>query len=409
MLSDVTYVQGIIVILAQVTCVIFVVSFLVFCFLPPLHKPIRSYLHPAVVHHVERGLDVVLFLQRYEAPWLTVLFEVSSHSVSVAFYGSFLPALMWCGFPELCWHLVILMTLTLYVGNAIKDLIAAPRPMGLKYGKEKLKLIGRGVENLNAQEYGLPSSHTMNTLALNFYAVHYLKEKALLTDHTAALCYATVAAWVIWIALSRIYLGLHTPIDIIVGAVAGLTVVIFFTVVDVFLDQWVEHSPFFFPQLTIISLALLRLHPKPPKPTPSFEFSTSFMGVFFGVMAAARRSYHTTFYKPPIQVLDVFAEYHNQPMLVALKVARRLLVGFALMLLSKKVFKAISYSIILPLFYKHIPSSIRRAMHPPVADSLLEKNRLPWDLILTTRFIAYVGLGFAATELAPRSFLYFGW
>jgi hypothetical protein len=38
------------------------------------------------------------------------------------------------------------MTLTLYVGNAMKDLVCAPRPMGLKHGKARVKALGAGSE-----------------------------------------------------------------------------------------------------------------------------------------------------------------------------------------------------------------------------------------------------------------------
>lgn len=34
------------------------------------------------------------------------------------------------------------MSLCLYVGNAIKDLVCAPRPLQVAYGREKLKLLG---------------------------------------------------------------------------------------------------------------------------------------------------------------------------------------------------------------------------------------------------------------------------
>ena len=49
--------------------------------------------------------------------------------------GSFLPLLMWEGFPGLGSELCMLMAATLYVGNAMKDLVSAPRPLGLKYEK----------------------------------------------------------------------------------------------------------------------------------------------------------------------------------------------------------------------------------------------------------------------------------
>ena len=39
-------------------------------------------------------------------------------------------------------------------------------------------------------------------------------------------------AQVVWIAASRLYLGLHTPVDILAGAVAGLAVLVCFIAVE---------------------------------------------------------------------------------------------------------------------------------------------------------------------------------
>ena len=57
------------------------------------------------------------------------------------------------------------------------------------------------------------------------------------TDHSrrgcrAALLYLGVALWVVWIAASRVYLGLHTPIDLLSGAVAGMAVLVCFIMVE---------------------------------------------------------------------------------------------------------------------------------------------------------------------------------
>jgi membrane-associated phospholipid phosphatase len=110
------------------------------------------------------------------------------------------------------------------------------------------------------QEYGLPSTHTMNSLCMNFYAAHYLHVSGLVSDSAAGstrifltvcmpsasspstlhshalllpvLLYAMSALWVCWIAASRIYLGMHTPVDIFAGAVAGLTTVTCFIAIQ---------------------------------------------------------------------------------------------------------------------------------------------------------------------------------
>ena len=86
--------------------------------------------------------------------------------------------LAWMGLPELSWHLVLLvrrarrclclpahppahpplaqMSLCLYVGNAMKDLVCSPRPLAVAYGRQRLKLLGEGGEEaeLNAKVGG---------------------------------------------------------------------------------------------------------------------------------------------------------------------------------------------------------------------------------------------------------------
>lgn len=55
----------------------------------------------------------------------------------------FLPAIVEYQLKELVGSLLALqMALCLYVGNAIKDLVCAPRPLNVAYGKEKLKFLG---------------------------------------------------------------------------------------------------------------------------------------------------------------------------------------------------------------------------------------------------------------------------
>ena len=72
-----------------------VAGLLLLCCIPPLHLLLRAVLRPIVVFHVERGFEWVLWAQRQQHPVLTTLFTWSSHTVSVAFYVTFLPAIIW--------------------------------------------------------------------------------------------------------------------------------------------------------------------------------------------------------------------------------------------------------------------------------------------------------------------------
>jgi hypothetical protein len=88
MLQPLLLIQAIGTIAVQVVCVALVAIFLVCCCISWLHVPLRCLIRPAVVFEVENGLEWVLFAQRFQTKWLTMLFELSSQSVSVAFYVS---------------------------------------------------------------------------------------------------------------------------------------------------------------------------------------------------------------------------------------------------------------------------------------------------------------------------------
>lgn len=393
-------------------------AFVVCCLVPWLHSPLRALLRPFVIHHVEGGLPWVAAAQRLQRPWLTILFQQSSHVVSVGFYATFLPVLLFVGLSELAWHLVALMTLTLYVGNSMKDLVCAPRPINVSYGKERLRFLGGTGEEVekNSQEYGLPSSHTMNSIVLNFYLIRYLHSHSLLGAPAAGAAYAAAAAWTLWVAASRIYLGLHTPIDIIAGAVAGAAVLSAFLALEGAMTWWVRSQPpgAVIAQHLLASLVLLRLCPRPLSYTPSFEFTTSFFGAFFGGTAGVARTY-SRFYAVPIQLAGVWS--HGPAW-----VARRVALGLAIVVACKEASRAFFLAALPPL-YTFFPLRARRLWQPPVhnlappgavADSAMRPlphsaAGRPFDVDVTARFFAYAGIGYAVMELAPRAFAALGW
>lgn len=88
-------------------------------------------------------------------------------------------------------------------------------------------MLGSGV-----QEYGLPSSHTMHSLCLNFYIAHYYVSMGVIPVHWALPVYLVAALWVAWIGFSRVYMGMHTPIDIGGGALIAVMVLSTYLAVD---------------------------------------------------------------------------------------------------------------------------------------------------------------------------------
>lgn len=98
-----------------------------------------------------------------------------------------------------------------------------------------------------SREYGLPSSHTMcNTvmpLMVGYFSCQEMSKNSLF-DSEAVCLFGFVALWILSLALGRVYLGVHTPLDVFVGFVCG---VLYFFAWMLFYDQvdwYITRSPY---------------------------------------------------------------------------------------------------------------------------------------------------------------------
>lgn len=66
------------------------------------------------------------------------------------------------------------------------------------------------------------------------------------------------------------------------------------------LSRWVFSGPWAVAHAALACLVLLRLYPRPAAHTPSFEFSTSFMGAMFGIVVGTAMT--PAAHQPGIQV-----------------------------------------------------------------------------------------------------------
>jgi len=72
----------------------------------------------------------------------------------------------------------------------------------------------------------------MHSLCLNFYCAHYFVSRDVIPQHWAFAVYVAAALWVAWIGFSRVYMGMHTPIDIGGGALIAVMVLSSFLAID---------------------------------------------------------------------------------------------------------------------------------------------------------------------------------
>ncbi|XP_060069954.1 sphingosine-1-phosphate phosphatase 2-like [Ylistrum balloti] len=121
------------------------------------------------------------------------------------FYLVFFPFLMWNVDCRLLRQMVIVWHVGMYLGQAAKDIFRRPRPASPPVAY---------LEKRYVSEYGMPSTHSTVGAIIPF-SILYLTLNQYQYNFTFGLTVALV--WTILVGCSRIYLGMHTALDVICG------------------------------------------------------------------------------------------------------------------------------------------------------------------------------------------------
>ncbi|KAK9062385.1 hypothetical protein SSX86_019571 [Deinandra increscens subsp. villosa] len=395
----------------QVSFLFGILTWIVISSMLNLTRIIRSVTQPWVSSCVISGTPVILQIQKYQHTLLDALFIGLSSVVSVPFYTGFLPLLFWSGHGKLARQMTLLMAFCDYTGNCIKDVVSAPRP---KSPPVRILTVTKD-EKENAQEYGFPSSHTLNTVCLSGYLLHYVMSCNENTDVSFQLAaFACVALFVGLIGLGRIYLGMHSVVDIIGGLVLGLAILEFWLCVHEHIDSFVISGQNVTSFWVVLSFLLLFAYPTPELPTPSFEFHTSFTGVALGIVTGVQQTYDHFHHE---HVARVFTTE-----LPIAAFAGRILVGIPTILVVKFCSKALA-KWILPITANALGISIRSSGYVPalttstvkksnkdkLSNGYLQKmsffsSQDSFDVDSAIRLLQYAGLAWSVVDLAPSIF-----
>ena len=163
--------------------------------------------------------NLFLFLNGLHSSWADVFFYwISNRFVWIPFYAvlAFFMIKKWRkkSIPIFI-ALLICIVATDQSCNLIKHSVQRPRPSHDPVLSEQVHLVAKPDGTLyKGGPYGFPSSHAANSMALALMVILYLGEKKKWLI-IGMLC------WVLLVSYSRIYLGVHYPIDLIVGWILG--------------------------------------------------------------------------------------------------------------------------------------------------------------------------------------------
>lgn len=375
-----------------------------------LTRRVRALTQPWVTRRVLADTPSILRVQRFHHGFLDNMFSVLSCGVSVPFYTGFLPILFWSGHSKLARQMTLLMAFCDYMGNSIKDVVSAPRPSC----PPVRRVTATEDEKENAMEYGLPSSHCLNTVCLLGYMLHYVLAHYPQRDGIdIAIWFGLVFLFVMLIGVGRVYLGMHSLIDVVAGISFGLVIFAFWLMVHGYVDEFIisgQNVTYFWASL---SLLLSFAYPNPELPTPSFEYHTAFNGVAFGIVTGIQQTY---------------LHYHHDnvprifsPQLPVAVFLGRVLVGIPTILIVKFCSKAIA-KWLLPIVCNTLGIPIVSSCYVPTLKGSDSKDnsdgkqsgylqklvtlfpQKAYDVDTGIRFLQYAGLAWSVVDLVPSLF-----
>jgi membrane-associated phospholipid phosphatase len=180
-----------------------------------------------------RGIAVILFLQGL-GEWLTAPMKFLSFLGLPEFYLLFMPAVYWCVDVSLAVRLGLILLPGVALSNAFKILLHQPRPYWITQHVRALDSYG---------EFGLPSGHAQNAVTDWGLLAASLRRR---------WAWAAALGLMFLIGLSRVYLAVHFPSDVIVGWLVGALLLWAFLRWEKPVGDWLRHRSA--RQLVLLSL-----------------------------------------------------------------------------------------------------------------------------------------------------------
>lgn len=162
------------------------------------------------------GISIILWLQRAH-PALDGLFEAITFTGDEMFFLLFLPLVYWCLDRRTGARLTLLFLLSTYINAAAKVIAAQPRPYQYSLDVWAYKHVGMG---------GFPSGHTQGAVVVWGYLASQVRRR---------WAWIVAGLLMLLVPLSRLYLGVHFPHDLLGGYAIGAIVLLLFL-------RWEQHG-----------------------------------------------------------------------------------------------------------------------------------------------------------------------
>ncbi len=165
------------------------------------------------------GINVVLWFQQF-SPTLDLPFKVLTFMGEEEFFLLLLPFIYWCLDRRSGARLTVLFLFSAYLNAAAKGLAGQPRPFAYDVRVQQLAEAVGG---------GLPSGHTQGAVVVWGYLAATFQRTWL---------WVVAGLLMVLIPLSRIYLGVHFPTDLLGGYLIGAALLLLYLWLEPATEAW---------------------------------------------------------------------------------------------------------------------------------------------------------------------------
>jgi membrane-associated phospholipid phosphatase len=180
--------------------------------------------------------DLIKWIQSFHSDWLDQFFILVTMLGEEYFYIAILGLIYWNINKQTARFLVLILALSATFNGAIKEIVGYSRPIG----EEGI----RSIYTDTAEGTSFPSGHTQNATA--FFGSAGLVAKS-------PLLWIVFLTLIFLVAISRLYLGVHWPLDVVAGIGFGVLSI----AAGKFIYDKCEREGEFWPYFVILVLAVV--------------------------------------------------------------------------------------------------------------------------------------------------------
>ena len=242
-----------------------------------VHAPIDKlgsvglWIRRQLLAQILNGTPVLELIQKHRTPRITRVMKFFSFLGTEDFYMLLVTSLIWVFDARLGRLLVLLMAAAFYFAGAVKNLLVLPRPPSPPIIPLK-----------QDTDWGLPSHHALLGVNMPWYLWFYMYQHYQLELIVATVLFTILATWSFCVMFSRLYLGMHSPADVVTGGILGCLLLAVWLQVDNMVDLYIATSNGCYVVLAAV-IVLMWIHPDPQPTTITYADTMALAGITVGV------------------------------------------------------------------------------------------------------------------------------